>query len=516
MPDDLSNLAPTDPSNVDPHWRGKRQSILDDVLAADAPRRPHAWQWVAGVAAVSLVAVAVGGVVQQLRPEPHAIPASPITSPTPSISAGEDPPGAAGPVVAALGTLLDTGTGITICNGHVTDSSPPQCPFTTPVMGITWDDVPWAETAQASIPETAKSITWGEALIVGNFDGDTFINTQVFPRNAPAIPLPPDTITDEELPTLCEAPIRGPGGDSVEALIETADGLPGYQALWVSTNQVTYNVAVTEDVEGARSALAEVYGGELCVGTVDGPTEQALQDADLALEPLRLDVDSATTAAGSVWSTFSSISTRGNRIEVYVERDTPELLDQIESAVGAKVWSYTDVIPFFYPLGASPTPEPTPAISLEPSTPVTSSFTAEQRDWAEKTVADILGAFGQPGTPDVTARMARVTYAEYMSVWNIDIPGTPEPPADDTEILVIALSAPLDGSRGPVAAPFLGTPDPTVSLEPQEPIGTLSVRDPATGENLSHVVILGGDPPANRITELPGPIEDVTLPEGFR
>ncbi len=588
MSDDLSKLTPTDPSSVDPHWKDKRQSILDGVLADTSQRRRGIGRWVAGIAVAAVVAVAIGGVVQQLRPEPYAAPASPSASVSPIpddqlvaargtlIDAGDgitlctggvevsrpprcddsipvsgitwddldwvssfdgtswaevvlvgtfdqttfaatdvyvphtsevpprpiepDPPqfeplcsdpvqgygtgssrdelysiledlpgfqiewpsadddftniavtgdvtrareiievswsapfcvGAlSGPThaameaatealwkftedggrlssfgpevtnqthrlhitallatptllsefeqlvgpdvwpfttvssffypvlssstpeptviavpdvveVAALGTLLDTGTGITMCNGYTTESSPPQCPFTTPVTGITWADVPWAKTVDG--------ITFSEdTVILGNFDGNTFVNAQAFPQDAPAIPLPPQTITDEELPTLCEAPTRGSGPDSVEALIVAAENLPGYQALWVSSNQVTYNAAFTEDVEGARAALADVYGGELCVGTVYGPTEQALQDAELALQPLTLDVDSATTAAGSVWSTFSSVSPRGNRLEVYVERETPDLLVDIESAVGPEVWIYTDVIPFFY------------------------------------------------------------------------------------------------------------------------------------------------------------------------
>ncbi len=359
MSDDLSNLSPTDPSRVAPNWASSRERILDGVLAEDAPSRSHPWRWVAGAAAASLVAVAVGGIVQQMRPEPYAVPASPTSSPTASATGPvNDDPVNTGQVVAALATLLDTGSGMTVCNGFVEQSRPPQCPFTTPVTGITWEDVPWAET-------DAGTTFIENVIIVGTFDGGTFVATAVFREGDPAAPQSPTNILDEDLPTLCEDPTRGTGPYSVEALMAAAENLPGYQALWVSPNQVTYNIAVTDDVEGARSALAEVFGGEMCVGTVEGPTVAALQAAQLALEPLTMDEGTATTANDSVWSTSLSISTRGNRLEVLVRRDTPELLAQIYAAVGEDVWQHTDVWPFFYavPEGVTPTPQapaPTP------------------------------------------------------------------------------------------------------------------------------------------------------------
>ncbi|MGV8845685.1 hypothetical protein [Tessaracoccus sp.] len=364
MSDDLSNLSPTDPSRVAPNWASSRERILDGVLAEDAPSRSHPWRWVAGAAAAALVAVAVGGIVQQMRPEPYAVPASPTSSPTASATGPvNDSPLNPGQVVAAQTTLLDTGGGMTLCNGLVLQSRPPQCPFTTPVSGITWQDVPWAETASGT--------TFTEnVIIVGTFDGYTFVATDVFREGDPAAPHSPATIHDEDLPTLCENPTRGTGAYSVEALMVAAENLPGYQALWVSPNQVTYNIAVTEDVEGARSALSEVFGGEMCVGTLQGPTDQTLQAAQLSLEPLTMDEGTATTADDAVWSTSVSVSTRGNRLEVFVRRDTPELLAQIEAAVGEDVWPHTDVWPFFYTVNdVAPTPQaPAPTPSTLPQT----------------------------------------------------------------------------------------------------------------------------------------------------
>ena len=347
MSDDFSSLAPTDPTPLAPEWRATRQEILDGLLTEETPRRSHAWRWVAGVAAAALVVVAVGGAVQQLRPEPYTLPASP--APTDGI-APEDQ------VLAARDTLLDTGTGMTLCTGFLLESLPPQCPATIPVTGITWEEVPWAETA--------AGVTFADVVIVGTFDGEKFAATQILRQGDPAAPQAPGNHGHEDLPTLCDAPIRGAGPYSVEALASAAESLPGYQALWVSPNQVTYNVAVTQDVEGARSTLADVFGGDLCVGTVAGPTDAALQEAQRALEPLAQDEDSPTTSNG-VRSTAYSISARGNRLSVGVLQDTPELLAQIETLVGAEMWPFTDVAPFFYRVTNTPTtpkaPAPTPS-----------------------------------------------------------------------------------------------------------------------------------------------------------
>lgn len=180
--------------------------------------------------------------------------------------------------------------------------------------------------------------------------------------------------------------------------------------------------------------------------------------------------------------------------------------------------NHTDIIPFFYPVGGSTSPDPTPSATSprHTGTTTTSAFTAEQRGWAEAVVGDVLRSVGEPGQPDVTARMTKVTYGQYTSVWNIDIPQPPGPTPDDAEIIVVALSTSLDGSSMHGGPPSLTTPDPTASQTPHEPIGTVTVMDPGTGESLLHVTVLGGDPPTDLLMNLPGPIEDVALPRGFR
>ncbi|MEO7588044.1 MAG: hypothetical protein ABIS84_08450 [Arachnia sp.] len=351
MSDDLSKLTPTTPAAVVPDWDDKRQGILDGILATSASRRSRTWRWVAGVAAAALAVVAVGGLTQQLRDEPYATPAS--ATPTPESTE----------LLAVASLLLGSNNEVGVCLGGVAESRPPQC-RTIPITGITWGDVPWAETA--------SGVTWGEATVVGTFDGTTFAATKVFRDDDPEAPQPPGVKTDGDLPTLCESPTRGTGSRSTDALVAMAKTLPGYQALWVSPDQVTFNVAVTEDIEGARSAVASAFGGEFCVGTVDGPTDQALSAAQQALQPLipgplmHVPPNDLNDGA-SVWGTNYTLTPLGNRLSVDVVLESQELLQEVEAAVGPDVWAYTDVIPFFYPVLSAGTPDPT--LSSPPTAP---------------------------------------------------------------------------------------------------------------------------------------------------
>jgi len=337
------------------------------------------------------------------------------------------------PIVAARDTLIDTGNGMTLCNGSVLESRPPQCPFATPVTGLTWDDVPWAETA--------AGITFVDAVIVGTFDddGEVLSATQVFRSDDPTAPQPPK------------------------------------------------------------------YDPREAPSDVPGPSDEALQDAQQALKPLTRDVVIDPMTDDLVWSALTSESRLGNRLEISVRRETPALLDMIEAAVGPDVWPYTDVIPFFYPvkgsaIPASTTPPATAAPSLIAPMLV---ITDEERAWAEESVASDLR---DADDPSATATMAKATFGQYEALWDIDVPVPPGPPARDTEVIVVTLSASL-GNRA-MRGPIGGHSDPAT--------GTINVIDASTGESIIYATLLGEEPSTDRITDLPGPIEDVKLPEGFR
>ena len=371
-------------------------ALRSELVATAAPRRSHPWRWVAGVAAAVLVAAAVGGIVQQLRPEQYATPASPT-------------PTAAGPeLLAARSLLLGEGDEVGVCLGIVAESRPPQC-RTIPVTGITWDDVPWAETA--------SGVTWGDAIVVGTYDGTTFAATQVFSDDDPNAPRIPGAIGDQPLPTLCDAPTTGTGSSSTDALVAAAATLPGYQALWVSPDQVTFNVAVTKDIEGARSALAKAFGGDFCVGTVDGPTDEALRDAQQSLKPLTLgplmpekDPPTDLNGGATIWGTSYTVTALGNRLSVDVVLETPDLLQKVEAAVGPEVWKYTDIFPFFYPVVGTATTDPTPPHTQEiltcPEKAATDSYLVEIPD-STAPVAELTASLVPAGRTPVIATLCR-------------------------------------------------------------------------------------------------------------
>lgn len=176
--DDLTASAPTTPDGADPGWRSNRARVLDDILA-EQPQLGRR-RWIAGLAAAAILVAAVAVGIQMSRPDQVAIPADPTTS------------APAGPqLVGAAGTLLGAGEEIGLCRGALMESYPPQCE-TIPIEGLTWADVPWADGA--------SGVSWGEATIVGTFDGTTFHASQVFAPDDPGAPSPepgadPDGLT---------------------------------------------------------------------------------------------------------------------------------------------------------------------------------------------------------------------------------------------------------------------------------------------------------------------------------
>lgn len=72
---------------------------------------------------------------------------------------------------------------------------------------------------------------------------------------------------------------------------------------------------------------------------------------------------------------------------------------------------------------------------------------------------------------------------------------------------MVTLSAPLSK---PYVAAVPASDDRTAIKS----AGTIKVIDAATGDLIIHVTLAGGRP-GDHLTELPGPREDVALPEGF-
>lgn len=199
-------------------------------------------------------------------------------------------------VLTGQGLLLQKGDEPTVlCLGAVAESYPPQCSGPG-VVGLDWADVPNTETA--------SGVTWGEARVVGTYDGSTFTLTE--PPSEMRIPVEPDGGTGADpFPQLCDDPFRGGDEQAVadpesamaaqEALGQLLESYDGHVGSWVSTDLSdveleaetphvpTYNVLVTGDAEQAHADFREVWPGGLCVEQRDVPTESQVRQAQQAV-----------------------------------------------------------------------------------------------------------------------------------------------------------------------------------------------------------------------------------------
>lgn len=152
-----------------------------------------------------------------------------------------------------------------LCLGAVNDSYPPQCGGVD-IVGWDWDALPEKETASGT--------TWGQATVVGTFDGTTFTLTES-PR--PPVEGPPDRSMD--FSPACPDPEGDPGADR-NAFRPPEH--PDLVTVWWSEEQQTFNVLVRPGAADAiRTQIRANYRGLLCVVERDlpsGATLRALQD----------------------------------------------------------------------------------------------------------------------------------------------------------------------------------------------------------------------------------------------
>ena len=158
-----------------------------------------------------------------------------------------------------LVTVLDSGDGPELCLGAVAESYPPQCGGPA-LEGFEWGDVGFEE---------ASGVKWGTYAVTGTFDGTTFTATDAIPAALyDAMNEPED---DGGLEPACDdttvTDTKKVTPQDLDATLAAASALPGYATAWLTGN--TINVAVTDDAEGAETALRETWGGPLCVTTVE-------------------------------------------------------------------------------------------------------------------------------------------------------------------------------------------------------------------------------------------------------
>jgi hypothetical protein len=282
--------------------------------------------WLIALPAVAVL-LAVGLPLLLLRGGgPGDVMAS-TTSTEPASSTSTTPPATttALPRVAAVyefnGMVLDKqGVGPHLCL-VVEESLPPQCEG-TPLSGLDWADVPWAETA--------GDTTWAEARVVGTFDGETFTLTQA-PEPLEAGPVPGEG--DDPFASPCPEPEGGlvvtdpalaTEGDFENARAY-AEAQPDYAGLWVDQlgrpgegdfdpASFVLNVRFTGGLEAHEADLQAVYGGPLCVS--GAARSQAELEAALAQLPVLLGSPEAEAAGIYGAAGFGIDTMRGL---VYVE-----------------------------------------------------------------------------------------------------------------------------------------------------------------------------------------------------
>lgn len=196
--------------------------------------------------------------------------ASPSPQPMPTAA-----PAAEGEVrTDGVVTVIDAGSP-QLCLGAVAMSLPPQCQGLS-LLGWKWADHPGYDER--------AGVRWGSYAVTGTWDGTSFTVTSAIPLDS----YDPET-PEPELPDL-STPCPEPEGGwrvlkpaktttaTMEATFTEASRLPGFAEAWLDTSldtsktpgsddptKVIINVAVTEDLSGAKATLRKVWGGALCV-----------------------------------------------------------------------------------------------------------------------------------------------------------------------------------------------------------------------------------------------------------
>jgi hypothetical protein len=159
--------------------------------------------------------------------------------------------------------LASRGQGPQLCLGGIADSYPPQCGGID-VAGLDWAAVPDKQSANGT--------TWGDATLVGTFDGDTFTLTE-----PPAPRAEPKQSKRPDFSPACDKPEGDPNSDST-ALGDLAND-PDVVAVWVTEDQKTYNVVVRPGAtDRVRTAIRRSFAGLLCMVERDRPSSASLRE----------------------------------------------------------------------------------------------------------------------------------------------------------------------------------------------------------------------------------------------
>ncbi len=211
-----------------------------------------------------------------------------------------------------------------LCLAPYVETYPPQCSGPL-LLGLAWEEMPPYSMAQ--------NVRWGQARVVGTFDGATFTLTQ--PPSPPGFSVEPDGgIGSDPLTTLCADPFATGGGSVLDPLspesesarasaIALLEDNPDYASSFMSDESSVLNVLLVEDAEVApvQSALREVWPGGLCVEAAEVPARDAVYQA----------MD--TLARADLPNVFSWTASPEGGLEVVVLRADEDMIIRIYSVL---------------------------------------------------------------------------------------------------------------------------------------------------------------------------------------
>jgi len=167
------------------------------------------------------------------------------------------------------------------------------------------------------------------------------------PATSPGVPPPPELLVYGH-PDLCEEPVPGSVPQGPDQLAAAAFDIPGFQFLWESQRQDTFNVAVRGDTTAAQKTLLANYHGPLCVGTLEGPTRAEV-------EAVREEIESVTQQLAMA----AVLTAGGIRVEVTLPPDAYRdqgIHAEIRKAAGEAVnpWLVIQQAPTELPASVAP------------------------------------------------------------------------------------------------------------------------------------------------------------------
>jgi hypothetical protein len=206
---------------------------------------------------------------------PTSTPATPVNPATTQPSAQ---------VYVADGIVLDKGSvGQQLCS-FVLDSLPPQCEG-LPIVGLDWQDIPWAETA--------GDTTWADARLIGVFTGTELVLTERPKERAPVQTEVPDSSTPCPVPeegwTARDPALATEQG--FERANEYAESQSEFTGTWVDqlrepvegaefARSYIANFSFTSNLDEHRDEIEKLYGGPVCVSEGKRPLTELREIQD--------------------------------------------------------------------------------------------------------------------------------------------------------------------------------------------------------------------------------------------